>query len=368
MDPQTDSPTPSPPVNGAAIDILWTPAPLIWTVLCGEGVALLLALNPTGEPGSWITFSIASMVIQWTLLSVLASLHLLRRWLRRVRPTRVAQLALVLLLLYAWAITGFALMLADQSVGGAAPWARLTRVGLSALLIGIVALSAFQNHLRATRLVAATKQAQLDALQARVKPHFLFNALNAAASLVRQNPSAAEDVLLDLSDLFRAAMREPGMATLGEELTLARRYLQIEAMRFGDRLQVQWRVDPALDHVPVPSLTLQPLVENAVLHGVQATLEPCTITIACRADGDQACLEVSNTLSGAAASASHLGHKIGLTAVRERLAIVTGRDDALRVDATAQHYRVMITLPVNDGGLPRPMLSPPPDSRAGSPR
>ncbi len=146
-----------------------------------------------------------------------------------------------------------------------APWLASAASGalLSALLVAALVL-------RARARTPAATTARLGELQARIRPHFLFNTLNSAIALVRDEPARAEALLEDLSDLFRHALVEQGdSATLGEEIVLARRYLAIEEVRFGERLRVQWLLDPRTDGARLPPLLLQPLVENAVKHGVE---------------------------------------------------------------------------------------------------
>ena len=189
-------------------------------------------------------------------------------------------------------------------------------VGASALL-GAVVYHWLELRVRAT-LPAAT-EAGLIELQSRVQPHFLFNTLNTAIALVRVDPTRAEEVLEDLSELFRAALGAlEGDSTLGEEIRLARLYLAIEGMRFGKRLEVEWDVDDTIADVRVPSLLLQPLVENAVRHGVEPNDAGGRVQIRARARNGRAWLQVVNTVGGASAP----GHGIGLVSSRERLRLM----------------------------------------------
>ncbi len=135
-------------------------------------------------------------------------------------------------------------------------------------------------QLRARAFTPIDMQARLSELQSRIRPHFLFNTLNAASALVREQPERAEAVLDDLAELFRASVGKPGtLVSLEQEIDLARRYLDIESVRFGARMQVQWTVDDSLLQIRIPTLTLQPLVENAVRHGVERSSRPVRIDI-----------------------------------------------------------------------------------------
>jgi len=247
-------------------------------------------------------------------------------------------------------------------VGAAAAWLAalpLRILGLDAddpiNVLGMVgvgaALGAIVYHwleLRVRATLPAATEAGLIELQSRVQPHFLFNTLNTAIALVRVDPNRAEEVLEDLSELFRAALGAlDGDSTLGEEIRLARLYLAIEGMRFGKRLEVEWDVDDSLADVRVPSLLLQPLVENAVRHGVEPNDAGGRVQIRARARNGRAWLQVVNTVG----SASAPGHGIGLVSARERLRLMhdfhaefqSGPIDGGR-------FRVRLAVPLKESG------------------
>lgn len=136
-------------------------------------------------------------------------------------------------------------------------------------MFGILGLAAFQNHWAARQSAMRSKQAQLDALQARIQPHFLFNTLNSLLALIHKDTAEAEKLLLNLVDLFRNSLSRRTELPLQEELDIARRYLEIEQQRFGPRMQVIWQLSEDLPVLMVPALCLQPLAENAVKHGIQ---------------------------------------------------------------------------------------------------
>ncbi|MPS35993.1 MAG: sensor protein lytS [Stenotrophomonas sp.] len=160
-------------------------------------------------------------------------------------------------------------------------------------------------------------------MQARIHPHFLFNTLNTGAALVHQQPQKAEQLLLDLADLFRAALTDSRQVPLREELELARRYIAIEQLRFGARMQVEWALPDALPDLQVPILSIQPLVENAIHHGVEPSAGPCRLRIAIQAEAGGARITVSNDLP-AATTSIHRGHSVGLQALRARVQMMGG--------------------------------------------
>lgn len=208
---------------------------------------------------------------------------------------------------------------------------------------------------------AELAQAELRALRAQVHPHFLFNTLNSIAALIPENPKGAEEMTMRLADIFRYALRasEREMAPLGDELQFLRNYLDIERARFGSRLVVKEHVDPGLEAVPVPSLLLQPLVENAVRHGVAPRPSGGTITIEARRDGNRLALLVQD--DGPGFRTTHPSVKsddggFGLHAVRERLR-AQGLADALEIEsAPGAGTRVRVTLPLDGTVPPSPVV------------
>ncbi len=207
----------------------------------------------------------------------------------------------------------WALGLADSA--GGLRWA-----GAAAAGAGIAALLWSWLALRARIWQPAEAQARLAELQSRIRPHFLFNALNTALALVRHDPARAERVLEDLSDLFRTALADSGTSVpLEAEVALAKAYLDIEQVRFGARLAVQWELDPAAGRARVPPLVLQPLVENAVRHGVEPSATGARVWVRAQARRGQAVVTVSNTVGG---EPSAPGHGMALHNVRERLRLL----------------------------------------------
>ena len=190
----------------------------------------------------------------------------------------------------------------------------------------------------------AETAARLAELQARIRPHFLFNTLNSALSLVQHDPARAETLLEDLAELFRVALSERGESTsLADELELARRYLEIEQIRFGDRLRLIWEVDPDAGGARLPPLLLQPLVENAVQHGVEPSADGGTIRIRTRVHRGSALVSIANTVPR---TASRPGHGIALANVRERLSLLHDVAAQFQVRASGDVYRVQIRVPL----------------------
>ena len=241
-----------------------------------ELAVIVVALAPDGgRAWSLARFLSASGFALWLALTMAVLLCALRARLSRwSRPVGGA----VAVALSAWvaAIGAVLLYAIDASLGygfvpGGVTSGRFAfgTAAIAALIVAVVLRYLYAVD-RWQAQVQASARAQADALQARIRPHFLFNSMNTIAGVLRRDPAVAERAVLDLSDLFRAALGAgEGDSTLEEEVALAERYLAIEQLRLGDRLRIEWeRVEPFPWHLPLPRLLLQPLVENAVLHGV----------------------------------------------------------------------------------------------------
>ncbi|WP_281915600.1 sensor histidine kinase [Caldimonas thermodepolymerans] len=223
------------------------------------------------------------------------------------------------------------------------------QVSQGAPLLAGTALAAalfYALRLRSRSELPAVTQARLTELQARIRPHFLFNTLNTAIALVRIDPARAEAVLEDLSELFRVALIESGSAvTLDEEIDLAQRYLAIEQIRFGERLKVTWELDDAAGGARVPPLLLQPLVENAVRHGIEPSPEGGWVRVRTTVRRGQAIISVTNSLPAAPAAGAR-GHGMALRNVKERLRLMHDVSAHFASGPERGTWRVQIAVPL----------------------
>lgn len=191
---------------------------------------------------------------------------------------------------------------------------------ISGAVFGVVL--ALWLRARASKVAPTEAQARLAELQARIRPHFLFNTLNTAIALVQIDPRRAESVLEDLAELFREALSAPNApSTLRQEIALAKRYLDIESLRFGERLQVQWMVDEGVGDTVLPALVLQPLLENAVRYGVEPSPQGGWVRVQVQQHGGQVEILVTNSLPAPSASQADVqgGQGMALSNVRQRL-------------------------------------------------
>lgn len=218
------------------------------------------------------------------------------------------------------------------------PWLACAASGalLSAALVAALAL-------RERGKTPAATAARLSELQSRIRPHFLFNTLNSAIALVRAEPAKAEALLEDLSDLFRHALMDQGEAvTLADEIALAHHYLDIEQVRFGERLRVQWSLDPRADQARLPPLLLQPLVENAVKHGVEPSADGAEVKISTQRRGSMVVIKVTNTVP---AGQGVKGSGLALQNVRDRLSLLHDVQGQFRHALKDGLFQVRIEVP-----------------------
>jgi two-component system, LytTR family, sensor histidine kinase AlgZ len=265
------------------------------------------------------------------LLAACSLKKLLARW-----PAVLQQGAGIVL----GALAGLAggMLNARVTPGVPVPWLASACAG-ALVAAGLVAVLV----LRAKGRMPAETAARLSELQARIRPHFLFNTLNSAIALVREDPAKAELVLEDLSDLFRHALADQGGAvTLDKEVAIARAYLEIEQVRFGERLEVEWSIDPDAAKAKVPSLLLQPLVENAVKHGVEPSAIGAQVKVSTQRRGSIVVIKVTNTVP---AGQGRPGHGIAQDNVRERLRLLHDVQAQFRTALKDGVYQVRMEVP-----------------------
>lgn len=334
------------------IDILWQPGTLLSVFAAGELLAIVLALAVESPQGQLLRFGLLSFAVQWVAIFTLSLLYALRHELKRLSVVSIVAFALLLLLsvvlasTYAsWHLLG---LLWQQTE--AAWWFAGMRFYIAMVAMLLLGMLALRSEWQSRQMQLHAKQAELDALRARVDPHFLFNTLNTATALLHERPGQAENVLLDLSDLFRAALSGDETASLERELQLTRRYLEIESLRLGDRLQIEWRLPERLPSLQLPTLALQSLVENAIRHGIEPATQPARLVISLGNDAAMTTLRVENPLPPRAeATPSRTGHRVGLAASRARIEAMTAGEGSLWTGVEGGQFVAEIRLPA---GLP----------------
>jgi two-component system sensor histidine kinase AlgZ len=300
-------------------------------VLVAELLAMVLGVNRMGlREFSWQGFALLSLGVQWTVLLSAAGLCQLRPRLAHWPRERAAALSYALVL----AMTALVSLSGQWLLGGLLAerwqidrWALLDHLLIAAVLAGI-ALRYFYLTQELRLRQKAELEARIQALQSRIRPHFLFNSMNSIASLIGSDPVAAETAVEDLAGLFRASLAQTSTeVSVEEELDLCRRYLRIEQLRLGDRLRVLWDVETVPTDLPIPALSLQPLLENAIYHGIQVRPDGGEVTISGRYRDGEVRLTVSNPLADPLANAAtprRSGNHMALDNIGHRLRALYG--------------------------------------------
>jgi len=316
----------------------------------GVAIRILLLVSGTGllaallRASSWqdVIFQLVNIyaLVQPVLLSSLLLLFALNTLLARLDYWWGCAAVLVLVMAVTMAIVQFGgvLYVSSFEQGNFIRWHYPMLSGTMAAVL----LAYFR--LRALALSPAVYQARLQALQARIRPHFLFNCINSVLGVVRSNPRRAETALEDMADLFRMAMADTGeLVPLRKEIELSRQYLALEQLRLGERLTVNWDTVDMPDDALIPPLVLQPLLENAVYHGIEPLAYGGAIDIRLYRSGNEMHLEVRNPQREQ--DATHAGNKMALLNIRERLALLFDVEAHQTVESGKDHYRVHIVIP-----------------------
>ncbi|MEJ2687813.1 MAG: sensor histidine kinase [Gammaproteobacteria bacterium] len=318
---------------------------------------LVLASTPTGAD-RWARLGVLSLLVQWIALTSAALLCLARPGLRRLSNAAAALISYLLLLVVAAAISE----LAWQVISAAPAWTLgdpgthdgflLRNVGISAVISGLALRYFFVRH-QWRRQLEAEARARIEALQARIRPHFLFNSLNTIAALTRSQPEQAEEAVEDLADLFRATLAEVhAEVPLAQELEVCRRYVHMESLRLGERLRVQWDVSGGLVGTPVPALVLQPLLENAIYHGIEPRSAGGLVRVGVRGGDGWLHLEVCNPLPPAGRRCRRAGNGMALANIGQRLRLAYGDSASLHIQESADEHCVRLRIPLQGPQTP----------------
>lgn len=325
-------------------------------IVIAELLSLVLVLSSAHRiQDFWLDLALVSLFIQWIALGAAAALCYSARWINKfnillatLSAYAITQLVTLLFSLLAlWMIGGSAFGFGQNS---SELFSFVLRNLTVSSIVSLAALRYFYVQQQWKRNLEAESRARLLALQSRIRPHFLFNSMNTIISLIRTQPEQAEQAVLDLADLFRSSLEQKEKISLAEELEITRRYLRIEALRLGERLQVAWRLDGHLPlTAPIPALILQPLVENAVYHGIQTRPEGGCVTIQIEVRDHTLRVVVSNPLPGTETAERRNGNRIAQANIRERLTLAYGRPDAMNIREIGGQYTVSFTIPLEAG-------------------
>ncbi|HET8552266.1 MAG TPA: histidine kinase [Gammaproteobacteria bacterium] len=342
--------------NRSAADGFFLPdfcsgAAILPVILIAELLAFILATaGHELDVTFWSELGLTSLFLQWVALTSAAVLCMVRQRLSG-SPTRRAVIISYLLLLATTAVLSeCAYQIA--SVTGIAPGvtaeAHLVFIGrnliVSAILNTLVLRYFYITH-QWKQNIEREAQARIEALQARIRPHFLFNSLNTIAALIGPQPHIAERAIEDLADLFRASLGATGtVVSLADEVALTREYEHIEMLRLGDRLRVDWRIDDLPGEARVPQLILQPVLENAIYHGIEPCADGGAVAVIGRRLGDDIVIEVDNPV-GPVPSSRRRGNRMALDNVRERLRLLYGAAASVEAYPSKDRFRLVLRFP-----------------------
>lgn len=326
--------------------------PLFVIVVIGELIAITLVLAVAGiSATAFEDFALISLLTQWIGLSAAAVLCVSRGYLVRFSENIAILMSYVLIMVAFLTVAEMAWWVSANLAGGT-----IIDIEHSDFLIRVLAIGAIvtalvlryfyvQHHWRKRTISEA--DARLEALQARIRPHFLFNCMNTIASLTRSDPPSAEKAIEDLSDLFRASMaKQQTLVSLREEIELVRRYLDIEALRLGARLTMVWNIDERCLEAQIPLLIIQPLIENAIYHGVEPLASGGEVRLDVKAVGKQVEITIENPLNEHT-TPHHQGNQIAQDNVTQRLQAHFGASARVDIRPGDDRYTVMITLPAS---------------------
>lgn len=328
-------------------------ATILVIVLVAELVAIVLTLAAHVTPGTFLTeLAKMSMYMQWLALLGAALLCRSRPWLETFDSTHAFTIAFFMLV-------SLCILMAEIT------WQATSRYGLSVIIddshrgfvlrtfaVSSIVIALTMRYLYVAsewrRSIVLEAQSRISALQALIRPHFLFNSMNTIASLTRTDPKQAEEAVEDLADLLRANLGEPKQrTTLKEELEIAAIYQRIEKLRLGDRLSVRWDIADLPMRALIPSLTIQPLLENAIYHGIELLPDGGEVLVSGRRDGDNLRIEISNPVVPGKHGRKD-GNNMAMSNIRQRYELAYDGRAAVTVDSGENEFRVLLTFPYEE--------------------
>lgn len=325
---------------------------LFVVVLLGELLAIVLTLALSSRTQDRLAdLALYSLFIQWIVLSCTAALCLTGKHLNRLPDPWAASLSYLLTLVISLIITELAWWIfhvrpspAGSTLAGHDGFL-LRCMGISAV-VSALSLRYFYIQHQWRKNIESEANARVQALQSRIRPHFLFNCMNTIASLTRKDPALAEEATEDLADLFRVSLQDANrVSTLSKEISLCKRYLRIESHRFGDRLKTVWETDNLPEDVQLPTLTLQPILENAICHGIEPLPKGGVIHIRGQKTSKEITITIDNPLPPGENPDQHDGNQMAQDNIRQRLSAYYGNKGRLITYSDNQRYLTKIVVP-----------------------
>lgn len=318
-------------------------------VLVGELLSFALVVADLGvKHFSWLHFGMVSFLVLWISMCSAACLCPLRGWLKQQDSLFAGSVCYAIVL-------GFTLLF---SLAG--EWFQrgsffdsgnqlLNNISIAAVFAG-VALRYFYIQQQLINQQQAELLARIQSLQSRIRPHFLFNSMNAIASLITIDPPVAEKMIVNLAHLFRASLDQPGLVSFAHEIELCEKFVQMEKLRFGKRLEMEWQIENIPENATIPSLLIQPLLENAIYHGIQPILEGGKVVFKARCHARQIQFEIINPVSNTKeAHSDYKGNGIALENIKHRLMAYYGTHASLKTEQNDKIFSVSVRYPLVNG-------------------
>jgi two-component system sensor histidine kinase AlgZ len=313
-----------------------------------ELVAIVFALVSFGKSGLIVHIALISVMMLWVGLSTAALLCWISRqgWLGDHKRTSWLAITITLAMTLAVSLLSLGLgsMIQFGPTAGDFGFTLIRNLSVALILVGL-ALRYFYLQYESKMIMEVQAQARLQALQARIRPHFLFNSMNTIASLTHEQPDLAEQAIENLSDLFRASLAAEASISLEHELELTLSYVDLESLRLGERLEFNWHVPDPGPKLNLPALTLQPLVENAIYHGVEPLPEGGKVDLNVSEQDGMVEISISNPLATAQIGNRRPGNQMAVENIRERLQIAFAGAATMEQSESETRYTVLLRIP-----------------------
>ncbi|MFT7559553.1 MAG: two-component system sensor histidine kinase AlgZ [Flavobacteriales bacterium] len=348
-----------------------TPAVLSLLIL-GELLALALELGGGGIARfSWSHFGTSSLLFQWVILSSAGTICVLRPYISR-SAAFAAACSFSIVLIYGVGLSALALWV-SSGFSSVDFQQLLTNGCITAILSGVMLRYLYLQE-QLSQQKRAELQARLEALQSRIRPHFLFNSLNSIASLIDIDPVAAEKLVVDLSRLFRSSLQKSGLIPIEQEIDICKRFASIEQVRLGSRLTLHWNIESLPANCQILNLLMQPLIENAIYHGIQPLQAGGTVKVEIRLVKGDVVIKVTNpripgseskvlsvdkAIGETEAEAKTRGNGIAMANIRDRLAASYGSAGYLRLVKGATDFSVILRYPSELANEPKAQVDRP---------
>lgn len=354
MDTDATSPRPETQTRNALLPNLCTSYyNLLVVMVSAELLAIALTLAIPGTLQDWLSrLGYYTLYVQWIAVLCAALLCLMRQRYSQLSSPQAALLSWLII----QGVTLFVGLIAQLlhtylEVTPSLSGTDLLRTQLISAILSAMLLRYLYVQYLWQRRVHSESEARAEALQNRIRPHFLFNTMNTIAATLHADPRRADELIGKLCELFRASLSTTNSTgTLAEELELCYGYLQLEQERLSERLQLEWRVDRLPGTATLPKLTLQPLLENAVYHGIEQLEGGGTISLDGESDGRHIRIHITNPISEHTPIEYHTGHNMALENVRRRLSHHFGAAATLKTRANGELFHVELCLPLEHEG------------------